>query len=233
MKKSIIICVDDEKMVLNSLKDQLRQALSSDIGIETAESAEEALLIVDEAIANNIGLPLIISDQIMPDMKGDEFLTLIHQKSKETLNIMLSGQANSEAIGKAVNNAKLYKYLAKPWDKANLISVVQEAINCYNKGLIIEKQRIELENYVVQLKAAKEKAEESDRQKSSFLQNMAQEVRTPLNAIVGLSNLEAEPNQNPEKQQEFSEIIATSRQKLIEIINAIDSMLPIQNREVI
>ena len=57
MKKSIVICVDDEKMVLNSLKDQLRQALSSDIGIETAESAEEALLIVDEAIANNIGIP--------------------------------------------------------------------------------------------------------------------------------------------------------------------------------
>ena len=225
MKKSIIICVDDEKMVLNSLKDQLRQALSSDIGIETAESAEEALLIVDEAMANNIGLPLIISDQIMPDMKGDEFLSLIHQKSKETLNIMLSGQANSEAIGKAVNNAKLYKYLAKPWDKANLISVVQEAINCYNKSLIIEKQRLELENYVVQLKAAKEKAEESDRQKSSFLQNMSQEVQTPLKAIDGLSNLEAVPNQNPERLQEFSEIIASSRQKLIEIINSIDRVL--------
>ena len=225
MKKSIIICVDDEKMVLNSLKAQLRPALSSDYGIETAESAEEALLIVDEAIAGNIGIPLIISDQIMPDMKGDEFLTLIHQKSKETLNIMLSGQANSEDIGKAVNNAKLYKYLTKPWDKENLISIVKEAIKCYNKGLIIEKQRIELENYVVQLKAAKEKAEESDRQKRSFLQNMSNEVRTPLNAIVGISELVAEPNHNPEKHQEFSEIIAASRQKLIEIINDIDRML--------
>ena len=131
MKKSIIICVDDEKMVLNSLKDQLRLAISRDIGIETAESAEEALLIVEEAIANNIGLPLIISDQIMPNMKGDELLTLIHQKSKDTLNIMLSGQADSEAIAKAVNNAKLYKYLAKPWDEANLILIVKEAINSY------------------------------------------------------------------------------------------------------
>ena len=233
MKKSIIICVDDEKMVLNSLKAQLRPALSSDIGIETAESAEEALLIVDEAVANNVGIPLIISDQIMPDMKGDEFLALIHQKSKETLNIMLSGQANSEDIAKAVNNARLHKYLAKPWDKEHLILIVKEAIKCYNNSLIIEKQRIELENYVIQLKAAKEKAEESDRMKSSFLQNMSNEVRTPLKAIVGISELVAEPNQNREKQQEFSEIIATSRQKLMEIIKAIDSMLPLQNGEVI
>ena len=169
MKKSIVICVDDEKMVLNSLKAQLRLTLSSDIGIETAESAEEALLIVDEAIANNIGLPLIISDQIMPDMKGDEFLTLIHQKSKNTLNVLLSGQADYEAIVNAVNNANLYKYLAKPWDEANLILIVKEAINSYNNGIIIEKQRIELENYVAQLKEAKGKAEESDRLESSLL----------------------------------------------------------------
>ena len=225
MKKSIVICVDDEKMVLNSLKAQLRPALSSDVGIETAESVEEALLIVDEVIANNIGIPVIISDQIMPDMKGDEFLTLIHQKSKDTLNIMLSGQANSEDIGKAVNNAKLYKYLTKPWDNASLILIVSEAINCYNKSLLIEKQRIELENYVVQLKAAKEKAEENDRMKSSFLQNMSHEVKVPLNAIVGFSNLLTEPYQNSEKHQEFSEIITASRQKLIEIINDIDRML--------
>lgn len=225
MKKSIIICVDDEKMVLNSLKAQLRPALSSDIGIETAESAEEALLIVDEAVANNIGIPLIISDQIMPDMKGDEFLTLIHQKSKDTMNIMLSGQANSEDIAKAVNNARLHKYLAKPWDKENLISIVKEAIKCYNNSLIIEKQRIELENYVVQLKAAKEKAEENDRMKSTFLQNMAHEVQAPLNAIAGFSNMVTEPNLNPKKHQEFSEIIAASRQKLVEIINDIDRVL--------
>jgi response regulator RpfG family c-di-GMP phosphodiesterase len=224
MKKSIIICVDDEKMVLNSLKSQLRPALSSDIGIETAESAEEALVLVDEAITNNIELPLIISDQIMPDMKGDEFLTLVHQKSKETLNIMLSGQANSEAIGKVVNNAKLYKYLAKPWDKANLILMVEEAINSYNEGLRIEKQRIELENYVVQLKAAKEKAEERERMKNSLLQNMSHEVRTPLEAMDGISKLIDEPTENPEKHHEFSEIIAASRQKLVEIIDAIDSM---------
>lgn len=226
MKKSVIICVDDEKIVLNSLKAQLRPALSSNIGIEIAESAEEALLIVEDAISSNIGIPVIISDQIMPDMKGDEFLTLIHQKSKDTLNILLSGQANTEDIGKAVNNAKLYKYLTKPWDKEILIRMVKEAIDCYNRGLMIERQRIEIENYVVKLKAAKEKAEESDRRKSSFLQNMSKEVREPLNAIVDFSNLVVEEElQHPEKQQEFSELIATSRQKLVEIINNIDMLL--------
>ena len=85
MKKSIVICVDDEKVVLISLKAQLQRSFNSDITIETAESAEEALSIVEEALNNNFELPVIISDQIMPGMKGDEFLSIVHQKSKRTL----------------------------------------------------------------------------------------------------------------------------------------------------
>jgi len=69
-----------------------------------------------------------------------------------------------------------------------------------------------------ELIAAKEKAEESNRLKSSFLQNMSHEVRTPLNAIQGFSQLIAKLNQSPEKLKKFAEIITESSEKLIGIV---------------
>lgn len=68
------------------------------------------------------------------------------------------------------------------------------------------------------LTLAKEKAEESDRLRSSFMQNMSHEVRTPLNSIAGFSKLMAKPNQSPEKLKMFSELISENSEKLIGII---------------
>lgn len=69
-----------------------------------------------------------------------------------------------------------------------------------------------------ELLAAKEKAEESDMLKSSFLQNMSHEVRTPLNAIVGFSRLLTKSTDEPDKMELFTNLIALSSEKLIDII---------------
>ena len=68
---------------------------------------------------------------------------------------------------------------------------------------------------------SKEKAEESDRLKTAFLQNMSHEIRTPMNAIVGFSSLLPETFDNKQKLQEYSDIINTSCDNLLEIINDI------------
>lgn len=65
---------------------------------------------------------------------------------------------------------------------------------------------------------AKEKAEESDRLKTAFLQNMSHEVRTPLNSIVGFSQLIAQPGQSQQNLQTYSAIITENSDKLIGII---------------
>jgi len=65
---------------------------------------------------------------------------------------------------------------------------------------------------------AKEKAEESDRLKTAFLNNMSHEVRTPLNAIVGFSELLASSSCKPEKFIEYANLISSSSNKLIQII---------------
>lgn len=131
MTRPVILCVDDERIILSSLKAQLHNNLSSVFEIEVAESAEEALEIVNELISSNIEIPVVIADQIMPGMKGDELLTHIKALSPQTLTIMLTGQASADAVGTAVNKAGLFRYLSKPWDEYDLVLTIQSALDSY------------------------------------------------------------------------------------------------------
>ncbi len=144
MSKPTIICVDDEKIVLTSLKSELKEAFGDNYAIETAEGGEDALEIVLELMADKNDIPLVISDYIMPGIKGDELLKRIHKVSPETLKIMLTGQADTQAVGNAVNEAKLYRYIPKPWDREDLALTVSEAIRAFFQAKKIEEQNEEL-----------------------------------------------------------------------------------------
>ena len=140
MKKPAIICVDDEKIVIVSLKEQLKREFGSDFIIETAESGDEALEIFDDLSSEKVEVQLIISDQIMPGMKGDELLIQIHERNPKIYKILLTGQADVQAVGNAINKANLYRYISKPWEKADLTLTVSEAIRSYNQGEKLEEQ---------------------------------------------------------------------------------------------
>jgi adenylate cyclase len=140
MPKPIILCVDDEKIILTSLKEQLKRHFARDYHIETVESGEEALEVIEEVIADTIDLPIVISDHIMPGMKGDELLAQIHCRLPKTLKILLTGQANADAVGNAVNRANLYRYIAKPWEQADLNLTVTEAIRSYFQDKKLQEQ---------------------------------------------------------------------------------------------
>ncbi|MFZ5985751.1 MAG: response regulator [Bacillota bacterium] len=126
-----IICVDDERIVLNSLKSELSGYMDSGYAIEIAESGPEAIELVDDLLSNGYDIPVIISDYIMPGMKGDILLKEVHHKSPETFKILLTGQAVIEGITNAVNNAELYKYFDKPWNRTELNKAVADAIELY------------------------------------------------------------------------------------------------------
>lgn len=151
MKKDIaIICVDDEEFVLRSLKRELYDALGDAYFIETATGGEDALNVLADLIGENYEIPLIITDHIMLDMKGDELLRRIHAQSPRTLKIMLTGQADMQAITNAVNQANLYRYIAKPWERTDFILTVKEAIHTYFQEKKLEEQHQELQQLYLQ-----------------------------------------------------------------------------------
>ncbi|MGB8686325.1 MAG: response regulator [Microcoleus sp.] len=131
MKKPVIVCIDDEPDVLNSLKIELKKAIGDRCIIETAEGGQDALDLLADLQADEYEIALVLSDYIMPDIKGDELLRQIHERSPETLTIMLTGQADLEALSNAIKYAKLYRYIPKPWQNEDLKLTVVEAVHSY------------------------------------------------------------------------------------------------------
>lgn len=146
MTKQVIICVDDETTILRSLKAELKEAIGKDYLIEIAESGEDALALLKELLEEGYEVPLIISDHIMPAMKGDELLKRVHLLSPETLKVMLTGQADLEAVANAINYANLYRYIAKPWQSEDLKLTVTEAVNSYFQTKKLAEQNTQLQH---------------------------------------------------------------------------------------
>jgi CheY-like chemotaxis protein len=129
MNKGVILCVDDEKIILNSIESQLTKAFKDEFIIELAESGEEALEILDELEGDGYTPLVIVSDWLMPGMKGDEFLIEAHRKFPTVVKVMLTGQADESAIQKAKDEADLYKLIAKPWNVDDLISSIRKGLD--------------------------------------------------------------------------------------------------------
>ncbi|WP_432666122.1 diguanylate cyclase [Wukongibacter baidiensis] len=152
MEKPVILCVDDEKMVLDSLERQLGRELEQHYILEFAESGVEGLEIIEEYLEQNHRIAVVISDQVMPEMSGDEFLIAVHKLSPTTVKIMLTGQGNDESIINAINHANLYRYIGKPWEKADVTLTIKEAAKSYMQEQKLIEQNINLQNMYQKLK---------------------------------------------------------------------------------
>lgn len=124
----VILCVDDEAVILNSLKVQLKKEFGGDYTYEAAESADEALEIIEELEEEDVKILVIVSDWLMPGMKGDEFLIKVHQKFPKIVKIMLTGQADETAINRAKECADLHCCLSKPWDTRELMKEIKSGL---------------------------------------------------------------------------------------------------------
>jgi CheY-like chemotaxis protein len=136
MEKQVILCVDDDRALLDAIRSELQVSFSKTHIIEVADSGEEGLEVLEEYKNANLETPVIISDHLMPGMKGDEFLIEAHKKVPYAKKIMLTGQASSKAVGNAINKASLYRFLAKPWNSEDLKLTVEQAVRSYT----IEKE---------------------------------------------------------------------------------------------
>jgi DNA-binding NtrC family response regulator len=124
-----VVIVDDEEMVLTSLATYL--TLETEYRVVTFTSARAALQFLEREDAD-----LVISDFLMPEMDGIEFLARVRELRPEVPRVILTGYADKENAIKAINEVGLYQYLEKPWDNDDLRIVIRNGIE---KKKLIDK----------------------------------------------------------------------------------------------
>jgi diguanylate cyclase (GGDEF)-like protein len=158
--KPLVMLVDDEVENINVL----RQLLESHFQIITGLNGAEALKMIDNMVDPK-QIQLIISDQRMPKVTGVEFLEKIVDIMPDTIRIILTGYSDTQVIIDAINKAKLYKFMTKPFDPVELSLTVQRGVEAYqmrkelveysvNLEQIVEKRTVELNSKNEQLSEA-------------------------------------------------------------------------------
>ncbi|MDP3312433.1 response regulator [Lutibacter sp.] len=146
-------------------------------------------------------------------------------------NILKSGNTKPEVyenLWNTILNGKEWsgEFLNKKKDGSTyweniVISSIKDTEGNLTHFLAVKEDITQRKKFELDLIAAKEKAEESDRLKSAFLTNMSHEIRTPMSGILGFSELLKTPDLSPEKQQKYIEIIEKSGNRMLTTINDI------------
>jgi response regulator RpfG family c-di-GMP phosphodiesterase len=122
-----ILMVDDEQRIL----DGLRRNLAAHYTVEVALSGEEGLATLGHNRGSNDPFAVVVSDMMMPNMTGAEFLAQAHEVAPDAVLMILSGQADLRSTVAAVNNSKLFRFIAKPCSPHTLRTSIDDAIRQY------------------------------------------------------------------------------------------------------
>jgi DNA-binding NtrC family response regulator len=117
----VIVIVDDEDMVITSLKAFL--ALETDYNVQGFTDPAEAAKYFETHPVD-----VVVSDYLMPKMNGIQLLARAKELQPEAARVLLTGHADKQSAIQAINDVGLYQYLEKPWDNQQLLLVIQSAI---------------------------------------------------------------------------------------------------------
>ncbi len=243
MGKGYIVCVDDQPAILDSLLTQLERAVGDRCEIETTESADEALELLEYLRRHGEIIEMLISDEIMPGIKGAQLLQIVNTRFPGVMKVMLTGQAGLDSVAYAINNANLDKYFTKPWEYRDLKLSVQNlleknALRRKNQRLTQELQEKydELEQTYLNLSSAHKQLKETQQQlihaeKLSLIgqlsSGIAHEVKNQLN-MIGFAELIQDAYPADEKIQKYTSCITKAGNA---IYNLVDEMRRFAKKE--
>ena len=117
MKQSILY-LDDEPACLNVFRDTFEK----DFHVRTASTSAEAHLLLSESPAE-----IVISDQLMPEIAGTEFLRAVSEKYPDSCRVLLSGNTVVGTLLREVGDGTVHLFVAKPWTKQSMLGALERA----------------------------------------------------------------------------------------------------------
>jgi signal transduction histidine kinase len=175
-----LLIVDDEPDVLDSLRHLFHRRFE----VLIADNGPEAIRILESR-----DIHIILSDQRMPGMTGDELLHRAQQIQPDAIRLLFTGYADIQAVIDAVNRGGIYRYIHKPWEPLELEAVLNQAAKQYD--LLYERRQLiaELRAANEHLKTANLELAESDQLKTAFLEVASHEFNTPITILRGMAEL--------------------------------------------
>lgn len=167
-----IMVVDDEPLITKTLETFLKFSFEGEI--LSSNDPAGALKIVEETMPD-----MIISDFMMPQMNGLEFLKQAKAICPDAVTILLTGYADKENAIRCINEVGLYYYAEKPWDNAMLLKIIENGLEKSRLQCQLKKKIIELE----------ESNGEIGRLYSLLKKDFDQEVDNLQNLMITLANL--------------------------------------------
>ena len=132
MNKLMILCIDDEREVLDSVVQDI-DCFEDNFIIEAAQSVAEARTVIEDYRIQDVPLALVLCDHIMPEQTGISFLIELNESedTAKTRKVLLTGQAGLNDTVEAVNHSSLDFFIAKPWIGEDLRKAVKEQLTNY------------------------------------------------------------------------------------------------------
>ena len=116
-----VVLVDDEDMVITSIRAFL--SLETEYDVHAFTKPEEALQLIQRQPVD-----VVVTDYLMPRINGLQLLAEVKKSQPEAARVLLTGHADKQSAIQAINDVGLYQYLEKPWDNAQLLLVINSAI---------------------------------------------------------------------------------------------------------
>jgi len=120
-QKASVVIVDDEEMVITSVRAYLE--LETEFEIHGFTEPEQAVKHMESHLVD-----IAVSDYLMPRMSGIQFLTRAKQIQPEASRVLLTGHADKQSAILAINEVGLYQYVEKPWENEQLLLIIQNGI---------------------------------------------------------------------------------------------------------
>lgn len=124
-----ILAVDDERIILDSLRGQLERNFGQTYLLEFAENGNEAMELAESIIAQGVKVLLVISDYMMPGMHGDVFARTLKAKYPEIDVVMLTGLMPKDKSESLLDAKLVTRVINKPWREDELVNTIKEIEN--------------------------------------------------------------------------------------------------------
>lgn len=133
MNKPVLLAVDDDPQVLAAVRRDLRSRYREHYSVVSASSGQEALVATRELKSRGDELALVLSDQRMPGMSGDELLARSLEIFPLAKRVLLTAYSDIDAAVRAINEARVDHYLSKPWQPPDerLFPVVDDLLDAW------------------------------------------------------------------------------------------------------